>query len=352
MAEKTNISWAHSTFNPWMGCTQIAPACDHCYASVSTAVKRGGVEWGPGKPRRRTSEKNWRLPITLNVKPFAECSNCGWSGDLAEANNTDTCPRCQAAALVSARRRVFCASLADVFDNEVASEWRADLFKLIHQTPNLDWLLLTKRIGNARRMLNEAAAAALGDVSGESTWDKSPWPNVWLGATVATQLEVERDIPKLLNVPAAIRFLSMEPLLEAVDLTRVQHLKMVDWVIVGGESGPDARPMHPAWPRALRDQCAAAGIPFLFKQHGEWASPKDSGVNNVQVSTKRWLYESVRMTPEGTIYNPGSKDLHAGDGWLAPGMESLLKVGKERGGRVLDGIVHNGFPVRFAPPRI
>lgn len=352
MAETTGISWTDSTFNAWIGCSMIAPACVSCYASVSAAAKRMDVEWGVGKPRRRTSAKNWRLPVTLNAKPFAECSSCGWRGNASDAPESGACPNCTEASLTPARRRVFCSSLADVFDTEVDPQWRADLFKLIHDTPNLDWLLLTKRIGNARRMLNAAASTVLPDLAPESAWDSKPWPHVWLGATIAMQLEVERDIPKLLNVPAALRFLSMEPLLEAVDLTRVQHLKMVDWVIVGGESGPNARPMHPAWPRSLRDQCAAAGIPFLFKQHGEWASPKDSGVQNVQVSSKRWLYESTRMTPDGTVYNPGSKDLHSGDGWLAPGMESLLKVGKEKGGRKLDGAVHDGFPARVLPPRI
>jgi protein gp37 len=318
------------------------------------AVKRGGVEWGAGKPRRRTSASNWNLPLKLNAKPFAECANCGWRGDrpAAGAGNQESCPGCGSADLAAARRRVFCSSLADVFDNEVPDQWRWDLFALIKQTPNLDWLLLTKRIGNASRMLNAAASAVQDDFPGASTWDKRPWPNVWIGATIATQAEAERDIPKLFQVPAVIRFVSMEPLLEAVDLTRVQHLKMLDWVIVGGESGSEARPMHPAWPRALRDQCAAAGIPFLFKQHGEWASPNDSGVHNVQVSTKRWLYPSIRISPDGTRYDPASKDLHGGNGWLAKGMESMLKIGKNKSGRMLDGVLHSDFPASPLPPSI
>lgn len=255
MGENTNIEWAHHTFNPWEGCTKVGPGCDHCYAETRNKRFHGG-NWGPGAPRRRTSPANWAKPRRWNTQ----------------------------AAEKGVRYRVFCASLADVFDNEVPAEWRADLFKLISETPNLDWLLLTKRIGNVAGML-------------PSYWDNG-WPNVWLGATVVNQKEADRDIPKLLGTPAAIRWLSMEPLLELVIITEWLHRgdhdlatmdpmaasmlsaseedgtgwvrPAVDWVIVGGESGTEARPMHPDWARSLRDQCRAAGVAFLFKQWGEW----------------------------------------------------------------------------------
>jgi len=248
MAENSKIEWCHHTFNPWTGCTKIGPGCDHCYAE-GWAKRSGIVQWGPGAERRRTSEANWRQPVKWN----AEAERLG------------------------VRYRVFCASLADVFDNAVPVEWRRDLFDLIERTPHLDWLLVTKRIGNVRQMIPDR-------------WSVCMPPNLWLGITVVNQAEADRDIPKLLATPAVVRFLSMEPLLGAVDLTDIccnrgesteDHFsalfdpdddvnedgtpfRYVDWVIVGGESGPGARPMHPQWARDLRDQCVAAGVPFLF----------------------------------------------------------------------------------------
>lgn len=249
MGKDTNIEWAHHTFNPWMGCAKISPGCHHCYAE-GWAKRSGMVQWGAHAERRRTSENNWRQPIK-------------WNADAKRKG---------------VRYRVFCSSLADVFDNAVPVQWRTDLFRLIAETPSLDWLLLTKRIGNADSMLGDYKTVPL-------------LPNVWIGASITNQEEADRDIPKLLSVPAAKRFLSMEPLLGPVDLRfhifseptgnfrthagkRQMELRKPDdgglhWVIVGGESGPGARPMHPEWVRSLRDQCSAADVPFLFKQHGE-----------------------------------------------------------------------------------
>ena len=164
MAENTKIEWADHTFSPWTGCTKVSPACDHCYAE-GWAKRSGHVKWGSGQPRRRTSDANWRMPLKWN----------------REAERTGVRPR------------VFCASLADVFDNEVDPAWRADLFKLIADTPNLDWLLLTKRIGNAQRMIGEALTIMSEAGKPMNRW---PWPNVWLSATVVNQEEADRDIPK------------------------------------------------------------------------------------------------------------------------------------------------------------
>lgn len=272
MSGESKIEWTDSTFNPWIGCTKVSPGCDHCYAEAwerRFAESGHATHWGPGKARRRTSESNWRQPVRWNAAHDAF---------LAEHGR---------------RRRVFCASLADVFDNEVPDHWRWDLFRVIAATPNLDWLLLTKRIGNARTMLNEVAEAVEDDFVGASTWDRSPWANVWIGATVVNQDEADRDIPKLLDTPAAVRFISIEPMLGDIHLgsflqrspsaafangcvspdmpawTRI-GATAIDWVICGGESGRHARPMHPDWARSLRDECSAAGVPFLFKQWGEW----------------------------------------------------------------------------------
>jgi protein gp37 len=175
MGENSAIEWTDHTFNPWVGCTKISPACDHCYAE-GWAKRTGQPEMWHGK-RRRTTPANWREPLKWNA----------------------------AAQKAGERARAFCASLADVFDNQVPEEWRSDLWSRISATKHLDWLLLTKRPQNIAKMLPE-------------TWGNG-WPNVWLGTTVENQDEADRRIPHLLAVPAAVRFLSCEPLLGAVDLS-------------------------------------------------------------------------------------------------------------------------------------
>jgi protein gp37 len=274
MAENSKIEWCDHTFNPWTGCAKVSPGCDNCYAEGWS--KRAGDKvgkWGAGAARVRTSAANWKLPLKWNAQ----------------------------AATEGRRFRVFCASLADVFDNAVDPDWRAELFGLIADTQHLDWLLLTKRIGNAAAMIREAAGAP----------ESAPaivLPNVWIGATVVNQEEADRDIPKLLATPAAVRFLSMEPLLGPVDFRKVPGFNRIGldlsrwWVIVGGESGPHARPMQEAWATNLRDQCKAAGVPFLFKQWGEW-SP------------------CVPPMPDG-----------------------MVRLGKKSAGRLLEGVTHDGYP--------
>lgn len=217
MAENSKIEWTTHTFNPWIGCTKVGPGCDNCYAERLMDHRLGRVQWG-SDTRSRTNTANWRKPEGWNKKARG------------------------------ARPRVFCASLADVFDNAVPESWRTDLWKLIQRTPNLDWLLLTKRVSNVHRML--------------PTFMK-PWPNLWIGVTVVTQAEAERDVPRLMDIPATVHFLSMEPLIESVDLS---YGPKPDWVIVGGESGPHARPMRESWAVDVADYCHHAGVPFFFKQ--------------------------------------------------------------------------------------
>ena len=314
MAENTKIEWTDHTFNPWIGCTKVSPGCDHCYAENLMDTRMGVASWRPGAERVRTKEANWKMPLRWNAQADAFMDQHG------------------------RRQRVFCASLADVFDNAVDPQWRADLFKLIAETPNLDWLLLTKRIGNVRGMLAELAHGSDPDLT---LLDMMPLPNVWIGTTIVNQAEADRDIPKLLDVPARVRFLSMEPLLGPVDLTHIEvfggdaeifplkgttdcvddegaptdDVPALDWVIVGGESGPGARPMSPDWARSLRDQCAAAGVPFLFKQWGEWI-PMLGQAEGVPVREKT-------TTP---------------DGWV------MGHAGKKAAGRLLDGRTWDGFP--------
>jgi protein gp37 len=311
----------------------------------------------------RTTAANWRKPVQWNAATFVTCQACGWRGDLAEAGVTGACPSCSSVdRYVPARRRVFCASLADVFDNEVDPAWRHDLFNLIRDTPSLDWLLLTKRIGNVERMVAES-----GCVAGNGT--RYLPSNVQLGATITSQPEADRDVVKLLlaKVELGIRvvFLSMEPLLGPVDIRRFiwpvhgwwkgphrsyaeakaagaecglkrqalvsAHAQFIDWVIVGGESGAGARAMHPDWVRSLRDQCAAAGVPFHFKQWGEWApSTPDEAAGN-----PRSGWRTVRGHPAV----PKREELlpEAGAAFIA-------HIGKKAAGRLLDGVTHDGFP--------
>ena len=230
MAENSKIEWCDHTFNAWVGCQKVGPACDFCYAE--TWAKRSGmVEWGPGEDRRRTSAKNWAEPLKWNAKAAA-------AGRIAT---------------------VFSLSLGDIWDPEADPLWRWDLFALIENTPSLLWLLLSKRIGNAVKMCDPLKGCRV-------------LPrNTALGATMVTQEEWDRDAPKLEETKHRLgplfTFASVEPMLGQID----PSLHTPDWIICGGESGGHARPMHPAWARALRDHCVAAGVPFLFKQWGEWA---------------------------------------------------------------------------------
>jgi protein gp37 len=345
MAENTAIEWCDSTFNPWTGCTKVGPGCDHCYAEA-WAKRSGTVQWGPHAERRRSSASNWKAPLHWEREHEAFQAQHG------------------------RRRRVFCASLADVFDHGAPTDWRRDLFDLVDRTPHLDWLLLTKRIGNARPMLEECYFGR---------WAEKVRGNIWIGATVVNLEEADRDVPKLLAVPAAVRFLSIEPMLGPIDLERPRpgpNLDQgggrvicqpwliqsgIDWVICGGESGPGARPMHPDWARSLRDQCESAGVPFMFKQWGEWLpinQQNEAFTNRLYQSNRKAalhqdqgaLDESYGRTctvPQGIIHYDGSlHDLQEPLAFRAgAGAMQTFKVGKKAAGRLLDGVEHNGFPV-------
>lgn len=322
MSENSKIEWTDHTFNPFIGCTKVSPGCDNCYAEHMMDTRMHRVKWGPGQPRARTSAANWREPVRWNAR----------HEEFFAAHGR--------------RQRVFCASLADVFDNAAPAAWRRDLAALIEATPALDWLLLTKRIGNAAAMLVDMFPAGTPD-------------HVWLGATVVNQAEADRDVPKLLATPAHVRFLSIEPMLGPVDLGRAWHGEAavggrcpgrylpalrevprpsISWVIAGGESGPGARPAHPDWPRALRDQCAKAGVPFLFKQHGEWA-PGSGDFGAGRFATAAVAFDG-RVVPGGHRAQDYPTDASSADGWAL-----VHRVGKRAAGRLLDGVEHNGFPV-------
>lgn len=223
MAANSKIEWCDNTFNPWVGCTKVSPACDNCYAE-SWAKRSGNPELWTGE-RRRTSSYNWRLPEKWNV--------------VATATGT--------------RSKVFCASLADVFDNQVPEYWREDLWTVIANTPCLDWLLLTKRPQNIAKML-------------PPDWG-SGWNNVWLGATTENQEEYDRRRRHLLSVPAVVHFFSVEPMLSPVIRDVAAERGNNVWYICGGEDFErPGRVMDLAWARALRDSCKRDGVPFFMKQ--------------------------------------------------------------------------------------
>lgn len=384
MAENSKIEWTHHTFNPWRGCTKVSPGCANCYAeSLSGRNPKTLGVWGPNGTRVVASEAMWREPVK-------------WDR-LAKA--------------AGERHRVFCASLADVFEdwngpmldaagvtlvsspifgNRPGDRLRMDdvrlrLFRLPTATPNLDWLFLTKRPENIARMMPDAKCPLC---KGKGGWETGAYsgdcrcgnglvirPNVWLGVSVENQAAADERIPHLLKVPAAVRFLSMEPLLGPVDVRRWlpghcetcgspckghgYHLGGSDhfacgyevgngarhspltWVIVGGESGPNARPLHPDWVRLIRNQCQAAGVPFFFKQWGEWVGGEDfySGSNDeygpsgiyAQLENGTVVREMAVPTWSWKNWNDGTEDGNTVNDPVS------VRVGKRAAGRLLDG---------------
>jgi protein gp37 len=221
MGESTSIEWTDHTFNAWIGCTRVSAECDHCYAADLSHF-RGWAEWGPGQERKILSDATWRQPLIWNRK----------------------------AAELGIRRRVFCSSLADVFDEEAPAGQRERLWQLIRLTPYLIWLILTKRPNFALKYL-------------PADWGNG-YPNVWLGVTVGVR-KSEWRLAALRKIPVKCRFVSVEPLLESLpnlDLTGFR------WAIVGGESGPGARPMDQEWVHDVHEQCIRQDVRFFFKQWG------------------------------------------------------------------------------------
>lgn len=311
MAENSRIGWTDHTFNPWIGCAKVSPGCKNCYAEVDTFARRershGRELWGPHANRHRTSAAYWKKPLTWNKASWYECDVCGWRG-VAHAEALCRCGHPVVRVMKPTRQRVFCASMADVFeDRPDLSLWRDDLFKLIEQTPNLDWLILTKRPENVKRTLPD---------------------NVWLGVSVENQTRAQQRIPILQKIDAKIKFLSCEPMISYIDLSMAvepdedawdevnaawddddepeefvpeceaecdwvnygnnlvenpEHREwewrrresagfktlkhgVIDWVICGGESGPHRREMELQWAEILYNECKQAGIPFYMKQ--------------------------------------------------------------------------------------
>lgn len=253
MGDTTGITWTNSTLNPWIGCRRVSPGCQLCYAEVQDSRKRwGGVtHWG-NEPRMKTSRSTWNKALTWN----------------------------NAAAKLRMRHLVFCASLADVFEDlEQLVPWRAELFALIRATPHLTWQLLTKRPENVLRLWPKYIPLSYTQGGGPHSFTTpcpppgaEAWPNIWLGTTVEDQQRLDERAPELFAVPAALHWFSAEPLLEGLKASKHLGPGRAGWVIVGGESdvgaGSAARPFDLQWARDLRRQCAEAGVPYFFKQKG------------------------------------------------------------------------------------
>lgn len=281
MGKETSIEWTHHTFNPWWGCVKVSAACDHCYAE--TWAKRLGEDvWGPKSERRFFSDAHWKEPLKWDAEAKAQ----------------------------GIRHRVFCASMADVFENRPdLIPHRLRLFELIKNTPHLDWLLLTKRIHLVKKLLPKGYQFP---------------SNVWLGATVENQASAGKRIKYLLEFTSpAVRFLSCEPLLGPLNIREFLRKgplgTRVDWVIAGGESGYGSRPMEPHWPEDLRKQCSAARVPFHFKQWGHWAPIELAG-------------DAVTRKTVIHIVSHAGKEI------------TLAAVGKGKAGRSLGGKHWDQFP--------
>jgi protein gp37 len=281
MAENSKIEWTHHTFNPWWGCTKVSPGCKHCYAEAW--ARRLALDiWGKKTARRFFSDSHWANPIK-------------WD---------------RIAGKQGVRARVFCASMADVFEDRVElSPWREKLWSLIEATPNLDWLLLTKRPQRVQKVV---------------PWSDR-WPdNVWLGTTTENQKLANERIPYLLSCGARVRFLSCEPLIGPIDLSNIKGqaptlvAKGLHWIIAGGESGARARPMNPNWVRCIRDYAVNSGISFHFKQWGHWGPASASCIDAINTFT---------FSEGGNI------------------PEVVVKLGKHATGRALDGRTWDQFPI-------
>jgi protein gp37 len=310
MSAVTGIEWTDATVNFWWGCTKVGPGCDHCYAETWSERFGGGI-WGVGAPRRK---------IKSAVKLIHRLDNdyAWWSADyhIGQIHATP-------------RRRVFIQSMSDLFDTEVPIEWFDEAWGRIEVCDRIEIQIVTKRVTVVEKRL-----AAIG---------RTAWPkHAGLMISVVDQTEADRDIPRLLALKKRLGIpwvgLSIEPLLGSIVL-RDEWLALLDWVIVGGESGKGARPMHPNWARSLRDQCAASGTPFFFKQWGEWG-PDIGGFDGVGGRIMEGAGPCAAFRGDAWTF--------AADGYamaLEPGDgDWLYRLGKKANGRLLDGVEYNGLP--------
>ncbi|WP_265518932.1 DUF5131 family protein [Nitratireductor luteus] len=364
MADKSPIEWTDATWNPVVGCDIVSPGCTNCYA-MKMAARIEAMSAGTGKPTHYAG-------TTCKVKGKAV-----WTGKLALApDHILTQP-----LRWNRPRMVFVNSMGDLFHESVPDEWIDRVFAVMALAPQHTFQVLTKR---AKRMLEYIAPrdTLLRIDEGVSRHTKGirpnpaptwPLPNVWLGVSAERQQEADERVPELLNTPAAIRFVSAEPLLSSIDFTSIctghyfidalrgmkyhdapegQHSATepcahLDQIIVGGESGPSARPMHPDGPRSIRDQCEEADVPFFFKQWGEYfpvgqvlpGYGKVHGATAVKPGRMKLHYGGTpNQAPQHAFAERGVEFASTADGRLT------FRLGKKVAGRLLDGREHNGMP--------
>lgn len=338
MSDRTGIEWTDATWNPLRGCTRVSEGCRNCYAEHVAA--RFSC---PGQPYEGLAQRTDKGPR--------------WTGKVALVEDVLDQP-----LRWRRSRRIFVNSMSDLFHESVPDEWIDRIFAVMALAPQHQFQVLTKRPARMRAYLEQDRAIngapwdrwtelafSLGfnvrGLRGSGGLVERPLPNVWLGTSIEDQPTADARIPHLLATPAAVRFVSAEPLLGPVDgmypyLSPAwteddpawPKLGDIDWLIVGGESGPGARPMHPDWARSLRDQCAAAGVPFFFKQWGEWA-PAGTSTNS---APWRW------MSPDGTLIEGGPDEVRQ-SGCAKP-VSIIERVGKRAAGRLLDGRTHDAMP--------
>lgn len=318
MADKTGIEWTEATWNPVTGCTKVSAGCKHCYA-----------------------ERDW-----ARLQHLPAYAGRAFTDVATHADRLDQPLRWQRP------RRIFVNSMSDLFHADIHDDFIGMVFRTMARAPQHTFQVLTKRPERMQFLMTHPRMRGFVD-------DVAPWPlpNVWLGVSVEDQEAADERIPLLLQTPAAVRWVSAEPLLGPVDLS--SHLMCLcgmcggdaplRWVVVGGESGPKARPMHPQWARDLRDQCAAASVPFLFKQWGEWAPRSEcyhtltcgQAAADFDPGATKW--PCIRLTAAGR----NGRDLaNACDGDDC----YMQKVGKKLSGRALDGALHDGYPIRGKQP--
>lgn len=297
MSDNTAIEWTDATVNFWWGCTKVGPGCDGCYAET-WARRTGHDVWGVGVPRRKIRGARALILRLQNADSWFYADH-------------------------DRSRRVFIQSMSDLFDVEVPLEWFAEAWELIELCDDLDLQIVTKRLTVIEKRL-----AAIG----VTAWPK----HAGLIISVVNQEEADRDVPRLIELKRKLGIpwigLSMEPLLGPVVLADA-WLRELNWVIVGGESGSKARPMHPDWASSLRDQCAGAGIPFLFKQWGEWVPSGEESVDVGSLSHEELRWRECEQRWSGLM---ADAEVSLPD--------TMNRVGKKAAGRLLDGVQHDGYP--------
>lgn len=370
MAGKSKIEWCTDTWNPIVGCSVVSPGCTNCYAMAMAARLERML------PDREVRGLDGSFPNLYSGLTQPSKAGPVWTGKVALQESVLTKP-----ISWTRPRRIFVNSMGDLFHEDVPDAWIDYVFAVMALAPQHSFQVLTKRSARMRLWARDTetpfriadAKNALG--AGSFVW---PLANVWLGVSAEDQRRADERIPDLLATPAAVRWVSAEPLLGPIDFTNHDptgiQTKMgahgwssiwknngigrswLDWIVVGGESGPGARPMHPDWARSIRDQCEAAGVAFLFKQWGEWGTGSYLIGSGTPIfrrfhSFQEWVNKARTRVNAGICLDSDGNRLRIGEDFMRARDEGkfpvtiLDRVGKHAAGRLLDGVEHNGYPI-------